>query len=144
MRGQPEQNTRPLSRLPSSMDAWMNSQLNYIYNVALILKLCKSLMCLSYFCHVTNGFLYNQALSDVRSTGAGIKCLYCMRVERHCQQCYQRPLGSCGAAVLTLTKIKRICFGFICIIYITCGQMAAQVCYSGVVVRQATMHWYSN
>ena len=28
--------------------------------------------------HVINGCLYNQALADVRSTGAGIKCLYCM------------------------------------------------------------------
>ena len=29
------------------------------------------------FGHVTHGRLYNQALEDVRSTGAGIKCLYC-------------------------------------------------------------------
>ena len=76
MRGQPEQNTRPHYRLPPSfldMNARMNSQLN----VALIRKLWGSLMCLSYFCHATNGFLYNQALPDVRSTGAGIKCLNC-------------------------------------------------------------------
>ena len=54
MRGQPEQNTRPHSRLSASflgMDAWMNSQLN----VALFFKLCRSLMCL-FFCHVTNVF----------------------------------------------------------------------------------------
>ena len=77
MRGQPGQNTRPHSRSSASflgMDAWMNSQLN----VVLFSMLCRSLMCLFYFCHVTNGLLYNCALPDVRSTGAGIKCLYCM------------------------------------------------------------------
>ena len=31
-----------------------------------------------FFQHVTNECLYNQALEDVRSTGAGIKCLYCI------------------------------------------------------------------
>ena len=30
------------------------------------------------FWHVIHRFLYNQALADVRSTGAGIKCLYCI------------------------------------------------------------------
>ena len=53
------------------MDAWMTSQLN----VALIHKLCGSLMCLAYFLHVhdIHGCLYNQALADVRSTGAGVR-----------------------------------------------------------------------
>ena len=32
--------------------------------------------------HVIHGFLYNQALADVRSTGAGIKCLYCMTLQK--------------------------------------------------------------
>ena len=27
--------------------------------------------------YVIRGWLYDQALADVRSTGAGIKCLYC-------------------------------------------------------------------
>ena len=31
------------------------------------------------FLHVILGYLYNQALADVRLTGAGIKCLYCIR-----------------------------------------------------------------
>ena len=30
-----------------------------------------------YFWHDIHGCLYNQALADVRSTGAGIECLYC-------------------------------------------------------------------
>ena len=30
-----------------------------------------------YFWHVIDGCLYSRALDDVRSTGAGIKCLYC-------------------------------------------------------------------
>ena len=30
------------------------------------------------FWHVIHGCLYNQALADIRSTGAGIKCLYCI------------------------------------------------------------------
>ena len=29
------------------------------------------------FRHVIHGYLYNQALADVWSTGAGIKCLHC-------------------------------------------------------------------
>ena len=29
------------------------------------------------FWHVIHGCLYNQALADIRSIGAGIKCLYC-------------------------------------------------------------------
>ena len=47
----------------------MTSQLN----VALICKLCGSLMCLAFL----TGVFYNQALADVRSTGAWIKCLFC-------------------------------------------------------------------
>ena len=31
------------------------------------------------FWHIIHGYLYNLALVDVRSTGAGIKCLHCMR-----------------------------------------------------------------
>ena len=37
----------------------------------------RSLMCFDHFWHVIHGVLYNQALADVRSTGAGTKCLYC-------------------------------------------------------------------
>ena len=36
------------------------------------------IMCLtSIFWHVVHGCLYNRALTDVRSPGVGIKCLYC-------------------------------------------------------------------
>ena len=30
-----------------------------------------------FHCNVIHGCLYNQAMADIRSTGAGIKCLYC-------------------------------------------------------------------
>ena len=30
-----------------------------------------------FFYHVNDGCLYNKAMTDVRSTGAGIKCPYC-------------------------------------------------------------------
>ena len=56
------------------MDAWMTPQLN----IALIRKLCGSLMCLDYFCHVIHGCLYHQALADVQATSTGIKCLRCI------------------------------------------------------------------
>ena len=46
-------------------------------NVALARKLRGSLVCLAcIFRCVTHGCFYNQALEDVRSTGAGIKGLY--------------------------------------------------------------------
>ena len=51
-------------------------------NVALVRKLRGSLMC-----------LYNQALADVRSTGGGITCLYCMFQ-------YTRNLVSCSLFIL--------------------------------------------
>ena len=51
----------------------MTSQLK----VALIRKLRASVMCLAYSLHIVNEYLNNQTLADVRSTGAGIKCLYC-------------------------------------------------------------------
>ena len=35
---------------------------------------------LNYFWHIIHGYLYNYALVDVRSIGAGIKCLYCTSV----------------------------------------------------------------
>ena len=47
-------------------------------NLALISKLRGSLVCSAYFLwHVIHGCLYNQALAGARSTGAGIKYLYC-------------------------------------------------------------------
>ena len=61
--------TLPIAALLSflDIDAWMTSQMN----VALIRKLRGSLMCLAYsFLHVTHGCFNNQALTDVRSTGA--------------------------------------------------------------------------
>ena len=45
-------------------------------NVFLIGKQRDKLMCLVIF-DVVHGCLYNQALADVRSTGKGIKYLYC-------------------------------------------------------------------
>ena len=72
MRGQPRYITRPHARLPHSfrgMDAWMTSQLN----VALIRMLRGSLTSVIFFIH---GYLYNQALADVRSIGAGIEFLH--------------------------------------------------------------------
>ena len=66
--------TRLHTRLPPrflGMDAWMTSQLK----LALICKLCGSLMCLAYFIwHVT------QAMADIPPSGAGIKCLHCTSV----------------------------------------------------------------
>ena len=47
-------------------------------HVALIHKLRWSMMSLSFSLHFINGCFHNQALVDVRSTGAGIKCLYSM------------------------------------------------------------------
>ena len=35
--------------------------------------------------HVIHGCLYNQVLADIRSTGAEIKCLYCIRKHRNYQ-----------------------------------------------------------
>ena len=73
MRGQPGLNTQPHVRLqPSFQD--ITSEVNE----ALVCKLRVSLMVLSDIFDIPSmGVLYNQALSDVRSTGAGIKCLYC-------------------------------------------------------------------
>ena len=74
--GQTWHNERPHARLPPSylgMDAWLTSQLT----VALI----PSYMGHWYvwlFWNVSYGCFYNQALTDVRSTDAGIECLYCM------------------------------------------------------------------
>ena len=78
MLGQPGHNTRPHAWSPPSflgMNAWMTSKLN----AALIRTLRGSLMCLAYFFDmVPNGVFHNQALADVWSTDAGIKCLYCI------------------------------------------------------------------
>ena len=76
MHGPPGHNTRPHARLPTSfltMDAGITLQLNE----ALVLKLCGSLVCLAYFliCHLW--VCLNQALEDVRSTGAGKIFMYC-------------------------------------------------------------------
>ena len=80
MRGQPGHNTRLHARLPPSfqgMERWIASQLN----VALSRKLRGSLMCLAHFWHAIHGCLYIQAQLDVRSIGAGIKCLHCRNLE---------------------------------------------------------------
>ena len=72
MCGEPRHITKPDARLPPSslgMDTSMASQLN----VALIRKLAWVIDVLDM---LSMGVLYNQVLADVRSTGAGIKCLY--------------------------------------------------------------------
>ena len=77
MSGLPWNSSQPHARWPHSflgMDACVTSRLN----VDLVHKLRVSLVCLAYyFWHVIHGCLYNHALVDVRSTGAGIKCLHC-------------------------------------------------------------------
>ena len=76
MRGQPGHNTRPYVQFPPSlpgMDAWMALQLN----VAFIHQLSRHLRLFRLFFDVIHGCLYNQTLTDVQSTGAGIKYLYC-------------------------------------------------------------------
>ena len=77
MRGQPGHNAQPHARLKPSfqgIDAWITSELNE----ALVCKLRVSLMSLSDIFDIPSmGVLYNQALADVRSTRAGIKCVYC-------------------------------------------------------------------
>ena len=55
------------------MGAWITSQLN----VALMRKLRGSLMCLAFF-PLPMGVYTNEHVADVRSTGAGIKCMYCI------------------------------------------------------------------
>ena len=68
----------------------MTSQLN----VALIRKLRVSLMCLAYYLHIINGNFNNQILVDVQSTGAGIKCLYCICTEAARLPQYRIPIPS--------------------------------------------------
>ena len=73
---QPGHNTRPHAQLSArflGMDAWMTSQLN----VVLISTLLSHWFAWIIVWHVINMLLHNQALADVRSTGAGIKYLYC-------------------------------------------------------------------
>ena len=78
MHGQAVHSTRPHARLPPSFLVRMITgpwPRNWAY---FIRQINGSLMCLAHFSwFVTHGFLYNQALENVRSTGAGIKCLYC-------------------------------------------------------------------
>ena len=74
MRGQPGHNTAPLALLPPSLQCmddlttersfgsqatWLTDVLGLFFNILYV------------------GVFYNQALADVRSTDAGIKCLYC-------------------------------------------------------------------
>ena len=77
MRVHPGRNTRPHARLPPSylgIDEWMISQLN----VALTHKLVGHWCAWWRFWRVMHGWMYNQALADVWSTGAEIECLYCI------------------------------------------------------------------
>ena len=69
MRGQPGQNIRPHARLLPrfhghvSMDD-LTTERSFDSQAMCVIDVL--------------GCLYNQALADVRSTGAGTKCLYCM------------------------------------------------------------------
>ena len=74
MRGQSGHHTQPHVRLTPSfmdMDDWFTSKLIGDF----ISKLRGSLMCLDNFLTCYPWVLYNQAQEDVRSTGAGTKCL---------------------------------------------------------------------
>ena len=53
---------------------------------SLIRKLRGSLVCLADFIDMLSMCLYYQTLTDVLSTGAGIKCLYCIRIGKSKQR----------------------------------------------------------
>ena len=57
-----------------AIGAWITSQMN----VALIRKLRGSLMSSPYFFEMLSMSVFNPALADVQSAGAGVECLYCM------------------------------------------------------------------
>ena len=71
MPGQSGHNTRPHTQLTSSvlgMDAYLNDlQIECSFNVFGL-----------FHWHVIYGCSYTQAPADLWSTGAGIRCLYCM------------------------------------------------------------------
>ena len=76
MRGEPGQGTRPHGRLRPTFlgeDAWMTYNWTYFLFASYVGHWCRSY----FFGNVIHGCLYNQAMTDIRSTGAGIKCLYC-------------------------------------------------------------------
>ena len=76
MRGQLGHSTRPHTRLLFSflgMDAWMTLQLN-----TSSIRKRGSLICLAYLLTSFLGVCTTSHRADVRSTGAGIKCLYCI------------------------------------------------------------------
>ena len=64
-------NTRPYTRLPPGFMGMDD------LTTDLIRKQRVSLMSLGFVLNCYLWMLYNQALADVPSTGAGIKCLYC-------------------------------------------------------------------
>ena len=70
MRGQVGHKTRPHAQLPSSCmgmdDLTTDSPATWVIDV------------LGLLFDIKHRCLYNQALANVRSTGAGIKCLYCI------------------------------------------------------------------
>ena len=81
MSGQHGHNTRPHARLPPTflgMDATMHMSLTTKLKVALIRQLSGSLMCLANFFDKVCMDVCTTALTDDRSTDAGIECLYCI------------------------------------------------------------------
>ena len=64
-------------RLIVTQFPWQGCMDDLITKLALIRKLCESLMCLAYFLtfYPNYGCLYNRALANVLSTSGGIKCL---------------------------------------------------------------------
>ena len=51
--------------------------------------------------HIILGCLYNQALADVRSTGAGIQCLYCSHIGFEMETSWAiYPSKTCGIFLL--------------------------------------------
>ena len=84
MCGQPEHNTRPHSRLQPSFLGMDNltTECSFDSQAMWVIDLL-GLIFLLFWC------LYDQALADIRSTGAGIKCLYCRRVLLNGKGCGQ-------------------------------------------------------
>ena len=88
--------------------AWMQGFTSQL-NIELIHKLRGPLMCLANFSkNVTHGCFYNQALADVRLTGAGIEYLYCMMSYRKNACCFK--FHTC---CLTFPELSKwMCFVF--------------------------------
>ena len=81
-------------------------------------------MCLDHFLTCFPWVLYNQALADVRSTGAGTKCLYCMYVRtvlclaygsscRATERNFKSPFLSLMMTLMLLVMMMMVLFLFV-------------------------------